>query len=315
MNFTTKIPLNKSQNPISYNSNILLLGSCFAESMALKFEYFKFKNTTNPLGIIFNPVSIEKLIHRAVHEIEFSAEDIFYHNNLWHCFEVHSMLSNPSSEALLQQLNSILHIFKTQIKKATHVVITYGTSWVYKNNCSKDIVANCHKVPQNQFTKEILSIKVIEQSMQNSIALIKKCNPNCAFIFTISPVRHIKDGFVENTRSKAHLISALHSIKSKPHFFSYFPSFEIMMDELRDYRFYAQDMLHPSQTAIDYIWKCFSENYISTESQKIMTEVDDIQKSLLHKPFKPNSENHQMFLNNLNKKIKHLQKEIPYIAF
>ena len=316
MNFSTKIPIEKSSNPIDYDSKIWSLGSCFVENMGEKFSYFKFQNVVNPFGIIFNPVSIENLVSRVVHKQKFTEEDIFFHNDLWHCFEVHSKLSNPNKEAFLNSLNQLLESTNNQITKSTHIIITYGTSWVYRNKSSKNIVANCHKVPQSQFSKEILSVATIEKAIQDTVNLIQKVNPNCCFIFTISPVRHIKDGFVENQRSKSHLITALQtSLDFQLLTFDYFPSYEIMMDELRDYRFYAEDMLHPSQTAIDYIWVRFFENYISEENYTVMQEVCDIQKALHHHSFNPNSESHQKFLDNLNQKIVKLQQQFPHFLF
>jgi hypothetical protein len=291
----------------------MTLGSCFAENMSEKFEYFKFQNTTNPFGIIFNPVSIEKLVNRIVNKIEFTENDIFFHNDLWHCYEVHSELSNPNEEEFLSTLNALISSTNKQLNGSTHIIITYGTSWAYRNLESNEIVANCHKVPQKEFTKEILSIETIEKSIQNTIQLIQKINPNCNFSFTVSPVRHIKDGFVENQRSKAHLISAIHSHKLQTT--TYFPSYEIMMDELRDYRFYGEDMLHPNKTAIDYIWERFSENYIDEKEFKTMNQVCEIQKALKHKPFNPNSESHHKFLENLNKKIQLLQNQFPFMQF
>ncbi|WP_298139207.1 GSCFA domain-containing protein [Flavobacterium sp.] len=320
MNFTTKIPIQKSNFPIDYNSKIISIGSCFASTMAEKFDYFKFQNSVNPFGIIFNPVSIENLINRAVNKIEFTENDIFFHNEHWHCFETHSVLSTTSKEVLLQNLNTILDNFRNQITEASHFIITYGTSWVYRLRQTQydriSIVANCHKVPQNQFEKEILSIEIIEKSIRDSIDLIHSINPNCKFIFTISPVRHIKDGFVENQRSKAHLITALQKVVtlslSKC---IYFPSYEILLDELRDYRFYAEDMLHPSQTAIDYIWIKFFENYVSETEFKTMNQVCEIQRALKHRPFNPDSESHQKFLTNLSKKISDLKEKLPLINF
>ena len=313
MNFTTKIPIEKSSNPINYSSQILSLGSCFAENMGEKFSYFKFQNTVNPFGIIFNPVSIENLVSRVVNNQKFTEEDIFFHNDLWHCFEVHSVLSNPNKEVFLNHLNQLLETTNNQITKSTHIIITYGTSWVYRNKASKKIVANCHKVSQSQFDKEILSVITIEKSIQNTIDLIRKVNPNCNFIFTVSPVRHTKDGFVENQRSKAHLISAIHNLPFTIH--NYFPSYEIMMDELRDYRFYAEDMLHPSQVAIDYIWTRFFENYVLEREVPIMQQVCDIQKAMAHRPFNLNSVGHQKFLRNFNDKIIKLQEKFPHFQF
>lgn len=316
MNFTTKVPITKSDNPINYDSRIVSLGSCFAENIGGKFQYFKFRVNTNPFGIIFNPVSIESLISRVVNKQKFTEEDIFFHNDLWHCFEVHSELSHSDKTIFLDRLNQILSDFHLQIFKSTHFQITYGTSWVYRNKASGKIVANCHKVPQNQFDKEILSPEIIEKAIRNTIDLIRKINPDCTFIFTVSPVRHLKDGFVENQRSKAHLISALHNfVTLSLSKCNYFPSYEIMMDELRDYRFYAEDMLHPSQTAIDYIWEQFSKNYISEENFATMEEVCSIQKGLAHRPFNPNTVDHQRFLNTLKNKINKLKEQFPRMNF
>ena len=322
MNLTTKVPIAKSDNPINYDSKIVSLGSCFAENMGQKFSYFKFQNVVNPFGTIFNSVSIENLVSRIVNENKFTDDDIFFHNDLWHCYEIHSELSNPNKEEFLGILNQLLESTNNQITKSTHIKITFGTSWVYRNKASKKIVANCHKVPQSQFEKEILSLETIQKSIQNTIDLIQKVNPNCHFIFTISPVRHIKDGFVENQRSKAHLITAIHQVISNCHpersrgtSSNYFASYEIMMDELRDYRFYAEDMLHPSQKAIDYIWVRFFENYISEENHSTMQEVCNIQKALAHRPFNPDSESHQKFLAALNQTISKLQEQFPQFQF
>ena len=316
MQFTTKIPVQKSNFPIDYDSKVMLLGSCFAENMGKKFDYFKFQASTNPFGIIFNPVSLKKIIERSIQKNYFTENDIFFHNELWHCFEVHSELSNPDKDAFLESLNDLINSTNKLLNESTHIIITLGTSWVYRNIETNEIVANCHKVPQKQFTKELLSINQTEESLQNIVGLIHSVNPNCNFVFTVSPVRHIKDGFTENTLSKAHLIAAIHkTITHHPSPITYFPAFEIMMDELRDYRFYAEDMLHPNQTAIDYIWMQFFENYISESVFGLMNEIGSIQKGLQHRPFNPNTESHQKFLNNLKIKMTTLEKKLPFVSF
>src|SRR6478672_2881258 len=231
MQFTTKVPIPKSQNPISYASKIVSLGSCFAENMAEKFEYFKFQNTVNPFGIIFNPVSIDQLVSRIVNKTLFNERDIFFHNERWHCYEVHSDLSHSDKVEFLAILNRMVEQSYSRISESTHLIITYGTSWVYRLKSNNEVVANCHKVPQKEFVKEILSAATIEKSIQSTIGAIQKVNPNCHLIFTVSPVRHIKDGFVENQRSKAHLLAAIHNMLPKNNA-AYFPSYEIMMDEL-----------------------------------------------------------------------------------
>jgi lysophospholipase L1-like esterase len=319
MQFRTKIPILQSDFKIDYHSKIVSIGSCFAVNMADKFDYFKFENTCNPFGIIFNPVSIEKIMYRILNQNFFTEEDIFFHNELWHSYEAHSDCSNPNKDEFLENLNAVLKTSLTQLFQASHIIITYGTSWVYRNIESNAIVGNCHKVPQSAFSKELLTIETIEKSIQNTINLIRKINPSVNFIFTVSPVRHLKDGFVENQLSKAHLITAIYQIL-EPEICNlksaiYFPSYEIMMDELRDYRFYAEDMIHPNSVAIDYIWQRFSETSISEESQSIMKEVETIQKGLAHRPFNPNSTQHKKFLDSINQKIAFLKEKIPQLQF
>ncbi|ESU23412.1 GSCFA family protein [Flavobacterium enshiense DK69] len=318
MHFRTQIPIPQSNFPIDYTSRIVSLGSCFAENIGDKFSYFKFQHTVNPFGIIFNPVSIEKIIQKTISGKRFSEADIFFHNDLWNCFDVHSELSSSDKETFLERLNATTETFRSQLEQATHFSLTLGTAWVYRNNDSGEIVANCHKVPQKQFTKELLSVAQIEESLQNIISLITSVNPNCKFIFTVSPVRHIKDGFVENQQSKSHLITALHTVLQKvqnPQNTVYFPSYEILMDELRDYRFYAEDMLHPNQVGIDYIWERFVQSMVADSCRSTMDQVDSIQKALLHRPFNPNSEQHKIFLEKLNQKISKLVVENPLIQF
>ena len=316
MQFRTQIPISKSNHPLDYNSKIVSLGSCFAENMGDKFQYFKFQNTINPFGIIFNPVSIEKIIQKAINTVLFTEKDIFFHNERWHCFDVHSDLSNPNKEDLLASLNALIKSTNYQLAQSTHVIITYGTSWVYRNIESDSIVANCHKVPQKQFKKELLSVEGTEKSVANTIKLIHAVNPNCSIIFTVSPVRHIKDGFVENQWSKSNIISALHkTFDCQLSTINYFPSYEIMMDELRDYRFYTEDMLHPNQVAIDYIWKRFMETTISETAFPTMEEVERIQKSLSHKPFDPNSESHLKFESKVREKITKLESQYSFMKF
>lgn len=312
----TKIIIPETSTPIAYSSQIMLLGSCFAENIGEKLRYYKFHAQVNPFGIIFNPFSIEKLIERVVLQRHFTKDDIFFFNERWHCYEVHSELSHSDSEVVLRNLNKILSDTQKQLQQETHIIFTYGTSWVYRHIETNAIVANCHKVPQKQFTKELLSIDRIQKSIQNTISLIATLNPKCNFIFTVSPVRHLKDGFVENQVSKAHLIAAIYATTNpKQQTLNYFPSYEIMMDELRDYRFYADDMIHPSQLAIDYIWERFTATQIDANAIATMELVQTIQKGLAHRPFNPNSESHQKFEANLKEKIATLEAQYSFMKF
>lgn len=317
MKFTTLVSIPNSIHPLDYDSLILTLGSCFAVNMGERLDYFKFQNTTNPFGIIFNPVSIEKLIVRAVNQKQFTEEDVFFHNERFHCYEVHSDLSSANQQEFLDRLNAGLDVTYQKIKAASHILITYGTAWVYQEKNSGVVVANCHKMPQSHFDKHLLSVASIEAAIQNTVDAIRKVNPNCSFVFTLSPVRHIKDGFVENQRSKAHLITALQNLLSD-HMLdkaNYFPAYEIVMDELRDYRFYGEDLVHPSSMAIEYIWQRFRVSSISETAMSTLDEVEAIQKSLLHKPFNPLAESHQKFQSKLQEKISRLQEKHPFIKF
>lgn len=303
MNFRTNIQLKKERNQIDYDSKLLLIGSCFSENISEKLKYFKFNTFSNPFGILFNPIAIERLITNAINSIKYTEKNIFELNERWHSFDAHSDLSANSKTGLLHNLNSQISLTQTQLKEATHLIITVGTSWVYRFIENDTIVGNCHKVPQKKFLKELLSVEEIVNTLENIIMLVKDINPSVNIIFTVSPVRHLKDGFVENSQSKAHLLSAIHKIADARNQLYYFPSYEVLLDDLRDYRFYSRDMVHPNEIAINYIWEQFTNVWVDEKSTSIMKQVDTIQKGLAHKPFNSNSIQHQEFLKNLQQKI------------
>jgi lysophospholipase L1-like esterase len=315
MKLQTQIPLKPvNQNTIDYNSKIVLFGSCFSEHISEKFKANKFNAFSNPFGILFHVKAIENLIDKSLSDFKYSDSDVFELNEQFQCFDAHSKLNQLTSNDLISVLNSNLIETKQQLTKASHVIITLGTSWVYKHKLSGEIVANCHKVPQKEFEKVLLSAEDIAESLQKCIKHIQSINPNVYFIFTASPVRHIKDGFVGNTLSKAHLISGIHSIVNSIKNTTYFPSYEIVMDELRDYRFYNEDMLHPNQSAINYIWERFLDTWTTQKTKTIIKDVEVVQKGLNHKPFNEDSKAHQKFLESLEQK-KEILKQIHSITF
>lgn len=319
MKLQTQIPLKKADGPIDYNSQILLLGSCFSENMGEKMAYYQFRHLRNPLGIYFHPLAIERLLQRARDLISFSPDELFEHNGLWHSYEAHSSLDSENKKEVLGRLNTAVKETNEFLNDASHVILTLGTAWVYRHVGSGDVVANCHKVPQRAFEKELLSVAEIVQSLENCICLIQEVNPSAKVMLTVSPVRHLKDGFVENQRSKSHLIGAVHEVISKNGVgnrdFFYFPSYEIQMDELRDYRFYKEDMVHPNALAVSYIWEKFKEVWIAQDIHKIMDEVDQIQRGLSHRPFQPLSAEHLKFKEKLQHKIAKLQEQFPFMKF
>jgi len=304
MKFRTALHLKeikKSNNLISYKSKIGLIGSCFVENIGTKLEYFKFNNWLNPYGILFNPLAIERALHDIVNQKEYLISDLIFTNEHWHSLQHHSNYSSLESADILNKINSTIKATYLDLQTTSHLIITLGTAWVYHHIKTDEPVANCHKIPQTAFNKRLLSTVEISQSLQNSIDLVRKINPKIEVIISLSPVRHLKDGMLANSQSKARLLNGIYTATEIENT-SYFPAYEIMIDELRDYRFYTKDMLHPNETSIDYIWKIFKEVWIDSSSFDIMKDVNQIQSALQHKAFSPNSEEHQAFLKKITSK-------------
>ncbi len=314
MDFRIIVPISKTTKSISYYTPIVSLGSCFAVNMAQKFAYYKFPITVNPFGVLFHPLAIENILQHTIENSRYTAEDFFLHNELWHSFDFHSDMSQPSLKEAIQLANSQQIQLQQALQEASFCFITLGTAWVYIYNSTDTIVANCHKLPSQHFSKRLLSVEEITESLSHIIALLKQLNPSITIVFTISPVRHIKDGFFENQVSKSQLFSALYPLITDSKSL-YFPAYELLLDELRDYRFYASDMVHPSEMAINYIWERLVTTYIETTTQVDMKQVDSIQKGLSHRPFNPDTESHQQFLAQLQQKMEVFTMKYPHIRF
>ncbi len=321
MKLQTKIPLKQQQEKlITYDSNIVSIGSCFSEHIGEKLNYFQFKGLQNPFGILFHPKAIEQLIEDAVSKNTYTKADVFQHNDYWHSFKAHSKLSAMRREDVINKLNTNLEETRTALKTATHVTLTLGTAWAYQLKENREFVANCHKVSQKKFTKTLLTVDVITVALQRIVTLIRSLNTSAAIIFTVSPVRHVKDGMVQNMQSKAHLLTAIHSTIQQNETIkggkvNYFPAYEIMMDELRDYRFYKEDLIHPSTLAIHYIWEQFKLVWVSSNAQLVMDKVEHIKKRLAHKPLNANAKAHQLFLSVLEKDIEKAKQDYPFLSF
>ncbi|NAS14369.1 GSCFA domain-containing protein [Poritiphilus flavus] len=317
MELQTHLKLSRADQQITYDSHLLMLGSCFAEHMADKLSYYQFRTLSNPFGILFHPLAIENLLGRAVEQQNFSKGDIFFANERWKSFEAHSDLSSSDAEGLLKTLNQAVDQTREQLRNASHVIITLGTSWIYELKKTRDAVANCHKVPQKEFDKRLLAVDEVLESLHNMLRMIRQLNNKAEVVFTVSPVRHLKDGFIENQRSKSHLLTAVHQLLDDPSQkrVSYFPAFEIMMDELRDYRFYKADMVHPNELAVNYIWEKFVECWIADSAQPVMDKVAAVQKGLDHKPFNTNSKAYKDFRKSIEAKISYLKQDYPFMQF
>jgi hypothetical protein len=309
--FRTKLKIKDAANKFSYHDKFMLMGSCFAENMGEYLENHQFQSLINPFGIIFNTASLSKIIKRIVDLTYFNENDIFSHLDVWSSFDVHSQMNKTSSSEFLKILNNQLDLAHQFLKETPVFILTLGTSWVYKHLKTNEIVANCHKIQQTQFEKKLLTVNENEYYLNEIIKTIQAFNQNIKIIMTVSPVRHIKDGFVENNWSKANLISALYPLQNKS--ILYFPSYEILMDELRDYRFYAEDMLHPNKIATDYIWTFFCQTYFSEETFQTMKTVAQINSMQAHRVSQPDTESYQNFKTTLENKILSLQNKYPWM--
>lgn len=269
----------------------------------------KFDCLLNPFGTLFNPHSIAKCISYSLEAKNFTVEEFKNSNGLFFHYDFHSELSYPSAEESLHEINKQLKLTKNCLKESDYLFITFGTAWVYRLKENAEIVANCYKQPPENFDKELLDIQAIYLSYKKLIPELISLNPKLKIIFTLSPVRHLKDGFHENQLSKSTLLLAIEKILGEFTSCSYFPAYEILMDDLRDYRFYAEDLVHPNQTAINYIWQKFSIYYFTLESHQILEEIAKINASMDHRAFNPQSKEHQKFLKNLQDKIKRFSKK------
>ena len=299
---------------INHQHNLLLIGSCFTEQIGSKLSNYKFAVFDNPNGILFNPISICKSISSYIDNKQYTDADLFYQNECWNSWEHHSRFSKPGVTECLNGINESQSKANTVIKKADWLLITLGSAFVYEL-ANKEVVANCHKVPTDKFSKRLLPVEEIVEGLQQMIEKTQAFNPALKIIFTISPVRHLRDGFVENNRSKATLIQAVHQLTEKNYSCFYFPAYELIIDDLRDYRFFAEDMVHPNYAATNYVWEKFIATCIDESSQQLMKEIAVIVAAKNHKPFNPTSEQHKKFLQTNLEKVKKLQQQFPYIHF
>jgi len=314
MKFTTPVIIPPALAPITYNDKLLAFGSCFTENIGERLSRYGFDIAVNPFGILYNPLSIANALERLLSGSLFSKEELFPHNGLWHSFSHHGSFSATTADETLQTINKRLIAAAQRLTECNHLLITFGTAWVYRLQTSGEVVANCHKLPEKQFTRSRLSVEEITGCYLPLIERLKKINPHINLLLTVSPIRHWRDGAHENQLSKATLLIAIEQIQQQ-YDTGYFPAYEVMMDELRDYRFYAADMLHPSETAIDYLWERFSATYFDPATRDTLHEVEQINKALAHRPLNPDTEEFRRFHEQTQKRVEKLQERYPHIRF
>ena len=315
MQFFTSINIKQLQPPLTYKDNILLTGSCFTEHIGNYLLDVKFNVLQNPNGILFDPISVCSSLVSYIQNKQYKEEDLFYLNESWHSWQHHSRFSNPDKEECLRIINESQSAAHAFLQKADWLIITLGSSFNYKLADSSVTVANCHKAPAQTFIKHLCTIEETVTALDQTIHQLFHFNPGLKIIFTISPVRHLRDGVVENNRSKARLIEAVHHLVNKFDKLYYFPAYELVIDVLRDYRFYDIDLAHPNYAATQFVLEKFTENYFDESTQALMKEIKKIIVAKKHTPFNPHSQQHKKFLHTYFEKTKQLQQEYPWLNF
>ncbi|NJK94839.1 MAG: GSCFA domain-containing protein [Bacteroidetes bacterium] len=311
--FRTIVQIQPSERKINYHTPIILVGSCFTENIGEKLNYYKFPQSLNPFGITYNPFSAAQSIHQIMDNKQFARGELGFANDLFYSFDHHSKFSDQNPEKCLNKINSSITQANNAMNKAVFLFITLGSAYYYTHKDSGKIVSNCHKLPDSEFNRSLAEMDDIVQAYNNLFIRLIKFNPELQVVFTISPIRHWKDGAHENQVSKAALHLSVEKLCRMFNHVTYFPAYELMLDELRDYRFYEEDMLHPNKTAIDFIWKRFVTAFMGSDTHKIMNEVDKIQLARLHRPFNANTEAFQSFVVQQINKIKYLTEQYPGI--
>jgi hypothetical protein len=302
MKFRTEISLPSALFSISHRDKILMTGSCFVENMAACMQAACFSIEVNPAGVLYNPVSIASCLSGMLNFKTFTIDDLFFHKGLYHSFFHHSRFSGTEVQNVLHEINTKQQNSAAFLQQADVLIVTFGTARVYRLISSGEIVSNCHKLPSQLFVEERLSVQTIVELWNSLIRKLQTINPNLKIIFTVSPIRHWKNGANENQLNKAILLLTVDELTHSNRHCCYFPSYEIMMDDLRDYRFYTEDMIHPNTQAINYIWEKFGNTYFSKETIELINEWKNIQKALNHKPFHPESEEYSHFKEQTEKR-------------
>jgi GSCFA family len=325
MEFQLPIQINALANPVTYKDNVLLIGSCFTEHIGNKLQELKFNTLQNPNGILFDPHSVAASLVSYIHNKQYTGTDLFFLHELWQSWQHHSIFSHTSKDECLRQINTSQNQAHEFLKSANCIIITLGSSFSYRlteqytvsANAAAgergEAVANCHRAPAQWFHKHLMEIEETKTILENCIGQLLQFNPRLRIIFTVSPVRHIRDGVTENNRSKARLIEVVHYLVNKFDCLYYFPAYELVIDVLRDYRFYDIDMVHPNYPATEFVMEKFIQSCIDEPSSQVMEEVKRIVIARKHRAFQPSTNAHKQFLLSHLEKAKDLQKKYPFL--
>lgn len=313
MHFRLTFPVTPLEPALEHRDQLLLMGSCFAEEMGEKLQQHLFPALINPHGILYNPISITKAVHSYLDHKKYTEADLFRHNDLWHSWDHHSRFSALTPDAVLEKINAAQEEAVRCLEEARWLVITLGSAHAYILKENAQLVGNCHKVPGDAFYKKLLSVDEIITALDNMMHRLFFRNRHVNILFTVSPVRYVRDGVVENNLSKAILLQVVHQLVNKFDRLFYFPAYELVIDDLRDYRFYKEDLVHPNETAVNYVWKHFVDSCVHPGSQQLIKTIQELNRARKHRPFNPESPQHRQFLQAYARKVASLQEQHPYL--
>lgn len=313
MEFRTTIKIEPSKDKIGYDTPVMFVGSCFSSYIGNKFQRLKMPVMVNPAGTVYNPISVATTLNALIDEKIYSANDLRFDNGKWFSFDHYTDFSTPQLEETLKKVNEHRHKASELLGRCSFLFVTFGTARVYRHSATDKIVSNCHKIPAKEFSREIMSVEEIVGVWRPLLERLKGHNPDIKLIFTISPVRHWKDGAHGNQLSKSILFLAIEKLIGQNNMASYFPAYEIMMDDLRDYRYYADDMLHPSEKAINYIWELFSDRYFDQKTTSLHVDMEKLAKAMGHRPQNGSDEEKKLFAGNALKIIENLESGLPLV--
>ena len=313
MDFRTEVIIPRSENRISYESSILFMGSCFSENIGTLMQERRFKVDLNPFGINYNPSSLARNLWSLNNDRQYTEKDLHQANGRWFSFDHHSQFSAPDPEACLDRINQRIDTARQNLSRADYLLLTWGTAWVYVLRETASVVSNCHKLPAGKFSRHLLSVNQVVDTYTKLFAGLRSGHPDLKIILTVSPVRHWKDGPVMNTVSKSTLVLAAHRLTELFSYCEYFPAFEIAMDDLRDYRYYGDDLVHPNQQMIRYIWEKFSAAYFDEPTTRLMRDIEKLTAARNHRPFDPSSETYRQFCEKQVQKAEKLLEKHPVL--
>ena len=315
MEFILPFKIDEYSNPIEHSDKIYLAGSCFAENIFSKLDYFKFNARLNAHGIMYNPISIARSLKRICRKELYTKEELIQHDGLFHSFDHHSSFSGANQHSVLENINSELLSSHNYFKELDLCILSLGSAIAWRHLEKDLLVANNHKIPLKHFEEVKFSALEMTTVLSEAMKLLRALNPNIRFILTLSPVRHIRYGLIKNNRSKARLMEAIEALCFSEKDVFYFPAYELVMDVLRDYRFYKEDLVHPNQLAINFVWQKFRAACLSSEDERLMNSIDDIQKRRQHRGRNPNSAAHKLHLDKLAQDIQAVEQQYDYIKF